>query len=218
MPSIPSPVSVPRPMAPGSADLETFAAALAPLAAICRPALTLEQVQGYYLALGDVPRDVMLLAAAKIACGRIYPTFPMPGEIRAAAVEITAGQQASPTFAAAWRLALDTAKRLSRETNPSYRIIRNGKSESPQEHNERILGALPPLVANALRCFGRLEDDEVCRAQFRRMYEDLVGVEQTKRLLPAALAEQIEAIASRQEAKALPDSVKAIAGRIGLAS
>jgi hypothetical protein len=114
-------------------------------------------VSGYWLALGDLPPKVLLAAAAKIAATRVYRNYPMPGEIRAVAAEILAGDAAMPTFAEAWRIAIRAARRMSQETDPNFRHVIPGSGdqfESPAELNERILAELPPTVAKTLRCFG----------------------------------------------------------------
>lgn len=205
---------------------DAFAAALLPLTSICRPALTPDEMRAYEFALIDLPADVLFLAARKIASTRIYPTMPMPGEIRAAAAEIAV--PAIPTFADAWRLALATSARLRASlprrpiTLAEYRALTGGAGENAEatakeraDRNARILDQLPAILAKAIRSFGDLYDNDICRGQFRRMYEELAAEEKARRQLPAAVARQIEA---HQAAKAIPTNVQQIAGKIGLAS
>lgn len=195
-----------------------FAAALLPLTTVCRPGLTEEQVQGYYAALGDLGPDVLMAAASKIAASRVYPTYPTPGEIRREATDIVAGHSAAPSFGEAWSIALCASRRLSTVTDPAYRIIRNGRVMSPEEFNAAIFQAMPPIVAKTLRLFGMnsLTEDEICRSQFRKMYEETVERERSRRMLPAVLVARIEAIGNQERQKPSAEfDLAAIASKIG---
>jgi hypothetical protein len=68
-----------------------------PLTAICRPELTELQVRGYFAALGDLAPDRLAAAVKCVAATRVYHTYPMPGEIRAAADEIVVGTSSAPS-------------------------------------------------------------------------------------------------------------------------
>jgi hypothetical protein len=178
------------------------------------------RMSAYYDCLGDLPPQVLMLAAKRVALSHPWATFPSVAELREAAVEIMAGPSGAPTFAEAWQLSLEASKRMCTSTDPNYRVIRGGVTMSPMEFNQKILAALPPLVAQALQGFGSraVHEDDVCRSQFRRMYEELAEKEYHRRLLPDSLAKAIDAIGNDQTPRKLPETVKSIAGKIGMAS
>jgi hypothetical protein len=124
----------------------------------------------------------------------------------------------APCTAEAWRLALNASKRLSTVTDPAYRMVRAGVTYSPDQWNDKILAKLPPIVARTLRCFGwtALKDDDTCRAQFRDMYEALAAKEHRRLMLPAAVQRMIDQIGVENKQLPMPESVRGIAGKIGV--
>jgi hypothetical protein len=165
-----------------------FSAALLPLTSICRPPLTADQVRGYYAALGDIPAKALALAAQQLAATRKYPTFPMPGEIREVAAQITQG--AGPTVGEAWSLSIAAVRKFG---------LRG---------SERGLASLPPAVAEALRYFGweRLCNTFDCDlgtafAQFRDCFSPVAAREERMKALPSWYKEVLANIGHSIEEK-----------------
>jgi hypothetical protein len=194
---IPSPASARPSMTPAAEELASFAASLVPLSAICRPGLSREQVLAYHALLADLPREALYAAAIEIASSRVYPTWPMPGEIRQAALAMLEGGQL--TAIEAWSLALSAARRMV-PAELTY-VVRGGERCTSAEWNERILAKLPASVAFALTRFGwqALKENETCRAQFRDAWTQLTQRERRVKALPPAVQE----FAKRLEAQAV---------------
>lgn len=165
---------------PNSDELDLFSRCLAPLRAICRPPLDAEQVTGYFNALADVPAEAVFVAATEIAASRPYPSWPMPGEIRAKAVmamspQITAGE--------AWELARNASRRLIDERLDF--VVRGGQRYGVAEWNEQIFNSLPLAVSATLRVMlGTMRDSTTAYAQFRDEYERQVALLRRPLMLP----------------------------------
>jgi hypothetical protein len=167
---------------PDPAERDLFMQCLAPLRAICRPALDRDQVLGYFNALADLPPEAVFVAATEIAGSRQYTNWPMPGEIRAKAVvamspQLTAGE--------AWALAQRTAQRMVDESL-SFKVW-NGQRIGTVEWNQQLLDALPIAVAAAFRVFGprAIRESTTAFAQFRDEYEKQVTILRRPIMLPA---------------------------------
>ena len=210
-----------------------FAAAMAWLeAGVGRPICEggeqekLARMTVYYEMLSDLPLNALQAACRRATLENNYSAFPTIALLRQLATSIVAGPDL--TFAEAWRHAINATASLSTETDPGYQIIRAGKKYSPAEYNQKIFAELPPTVAKAMKCFGigRLWEDETCRAQFRRMFDEITEQERSELVLPPSLASAIAAIGEETKHKQLPseevsqngrDFVRAIAGNIGVA-
>ena len=165
--------------------IEAIAAALSPLAATCRPALTDAQVIGYVDALADLPPALIRTAARAIAATRIYSTWPMPGEIREAAAQIAQGD--AMDVGAAWDLCLRAVRRHSVASEAAG------------------LASLPPAAREALRRFGwrrlcdtRTDELGVAFAHFRDCFKPVAALEHQAKLLPKSVKAAIAAIGAEK--------------------
>jgi hypothetical protein len=150
-----------------------------PLAAICHPSLNEFQVRGYFNVLADLPAEAIYAAATELAASRVYPTWPMPGEIRAVAAKIMMPQI---TPAEAWKL----AQRAIAMMGDDSRDYKNGVPM--HEWNEKILAELPGPVATTLRClFKTIGPSTTAYAQFRDEYQRQVEIVKRPLMLPAPL-------------------------------
>ena len=175
-------------MGPDKEALMAFSASLVPLSSICRPPLSEAQVYGYFESLQDIPFDVLLATSRKIAATRKYPTFPMPGEIREEALDITRDSIAAGE---AWRIAISACGRCDVDIKGSV---------------ERAFANVPPIVIAAVWSFGfrslySLPNNavETARAQFFKVFNEIAEKERRTGLLPASVREQIALIGSREK-------------------
>jgi len=135
---------------------------------------------GYFDFLGDLPAEVLEVAAKRALLEAAYPMIPLVGVLRRLAEETLRGNSIEPTAGEAWGIALRAA---------AGNYLRE----------REILADLPPLVARAIRCFGfktlcDATETEILGAQFRKVYDTLVEREKRQGLLPPALRASIERI------------------------
>ena len=167
----------------------------------------LARMQAYYELLGDLPLAVLKAACRRVALEPTFGRFPEVGAIRAAAASVMSGP--AMTFAEAWPLVVQASNLLrTHDANPVCRLAPGGRlvSISTREHNDGVYANLPPIVAKAMRVFspGSLWEDPTCRAQFRRVFEEVVAREREELLLPPALTKAITAIGHEHAALPAP--------------
>ncbi len=183
------PLSLKLTRKPTGNEADLFNEVLEPLTKIFRPALDADQVLIYFQLLADLPAEALYAAALEIAASRVYPGWPMPGEIRTVATRVL-----SPQFTAgeAWRLAQVAARRLVDESLD----FKNGVPVD--EWNEKVWQQLPPAVAKTLRIFGgrRLVEAQATYANFRDEYERQVASLRRPLMLPAPAKEVILKLAA----------------------
>ena len=166
------------------------------------PHRALERTRGYYQALGDLPLDVLRIAAEKVVIERKWPTFPQVAELREVAVAIVQQRNALPDVGEAWETARQVVRTMRDETTQAYVVCRGGVMVPTKEWNRLTLAALPPVLTETIRQFGwqRICDTSpdqlgVAFAQFRGIYEACAGRVKSERLLPAATKQRMQAIA-----------------------
>lgn len=183
--------------ASGVIDRTEFAKVMAFIAAaIQKPLATTHTLDVYYDLLGDLPLEALQIAAKRVVIEHRWATFPTVAEIREAAVSALSGQVTQMPSGEAWQIAWQTVGRMDPDIPTTV---------------ESAMASLPPLIAKAVRafgvsaiCYGR-EPVTVVRAQFVRIYEQLVQAEQKAALLPDSLKESIRQIGSAQAAKVISD-------------
>ncbi|SMB97824.1 Loader and inhibitor of phage G40P [Thermanaeromonas toyohensis ToBE] len=164
---------------------EQEAAYLVALAAANFPALQEKDlgptVELWYRLLQDLPYQVVEKALLKVLSEVRY--FPTVAEIRQAAAEIMQPETLSP--GEAWALVLQAVKRYG-----SYR-------------EAEALAALPEDVARAVRYLGwreicLSEQPEVVRAQFMKVYEQVIGRQRESVVTPREVRELTAKIAQQK--------------------
>lgn len=174
---MPDSMPLPALREPEAEEAELFKRCLQPLKTVCRPPLDAEQVLGYFNALAELPPEAVFAAASEIAASRQYPTWPMPGEIRAVAARILSPQLSAGE---AWRIAQVAARLFADESLDFH----NGRP--PSEFNDEVWGRLPSAVAVTLRIFGgrKIGNTQAIYANFRDEYERQVTIMRRPLMLP----------------------------------
>ena len=175
---------------PTPKELLAFTVTLEPLNKVCKPPLTADQIEVYFGLLCDLPAAAIAAAVIEIAASRPYPTWPMPGEIRAKATEF-----AAPTdlpVGEAWKLAWSAACSIDPANNSVYR----GGGVLWDSYLDFRMAQLPACVAEAVRRFGGLKllansDGKFARDPFAKAYSEVMSIGNRQRLLPAAIKKQI---------------------------
>lgn len=140
----------------------------------------------YFDCLGDLPADVLRLAAKRVVLEHRWATFPSIAELREAAALTQRGEVRGMSPGEAWSLAWHAIANCDPEIE-----LRGGAKDA--------LGKLPPLVAEAVRAMGVLplcygqEPVAVIRGQFMRVYGELAARQTRTDLLPAATRTAIAA-------------------------
>jgi hypothetical protein len=175
-----------------------------------KEALTDEGTETYWSLLGDLPIDVMRMAAKLVLLRHPWPSFPSIQELRTAASEAISGDIADMTPERAWGIAWATAGKLSFDT-PSNTYWAQGKMWPSQL--AYVMSTVPPMVARAMSHFGLhalahgKEPISVIRGQFLKCFEQVVHERRRLALMPAALIKEIQA----KQAELLPESPPAAA-------
>jgi hypothetical protein len=145
-----------------------------------------ETVAVYWDLLKDLPIEALQSAARQALAESKYPSLPTAGTLRQLAVESISGPGLTPVQA--WQLAMRAARQM--RSNDIDIIVIAGRRFTAAEWNGEVLNALPPAVAETMRCIGwqNLHDTDTCRAQFRDAYTQLEQIERRQKLLPGARA------------------------------
>ena len=169
--------------------------------AINKP-LSADAAEIYFELLGDLPADVLKVAAKRVLLEHPWSTFPSVAELRQAASETLRGSLTDLSASEAWAQAWKAVGRIDLDISGSA---------------ERALAKLPPLVVEAMRTMSipamvnGKEPVGVIRGQFLKVYEQLAAREKRLALLPGPVKQSIAAIGEVR-----PEAQKVIAdlGRI----
>lgn len=181
--------------------LTEFASIIGKIALSTGKSITPEAQVVYYELLGDLPADVLALAAQRVILEHRWANFPTVAELRAAAVETMRGRIEEISPAEAWRVAWSIAERTDLEQEGSF---------------DRACAKLrpAPIVLEAMRCYGipslfcNKENVSIVRAQFIKIFEQLTEREKRSALLPPSVRQAIEA-------KSKPSTILAVLDGIG---
>jgi hypothetical protein len=170
-----------------------FLKAIAYIAAGTGKTLAPESLEVYFDCLGDLPCEVLAVAAKRVVLEHKYATFPTVAELREAASLTARGQISDLSPAEAWALAW----RAVADTDPEV----DGSFERAAKKLK-----LAPLVAEAIRVYGLqslcygAEPVGVVRGQFLKIYEQLAARAKRAALLPAAVARAVAEIGAKRPA------------------
>lgn len=152
----------------------------------------------YYDLLGDLPFDVLQIAAKRAVLEHPWATFPSVAELRQAAVLTQRGEIKALSAGEAWEMAWDAIGNIDPEIPTSL---------------TKAMGKLPPTVAAAVKamgvpalCYGK-EPVTVVRGQFMKVFSEISEREARTALLPQATKQAIAA--------ARPPSVAGLLAGIG---
>lgn len=182
-----------------------FAEVMAYISAATTKPLSPEAAEVYYDLLGDLPAEVLRVAAKRVVLEHRWATFPSVAELREAASETMRGQVKELSPAEAWDLAWGAVAYMDPEQEGSV---------------ARVTAGLPPLVVETMQAFGvpalcyGKEPVGVIRGQFLKMFEQLAARDRRMALLPASLKHAIASIGSIQPA--LPASALTSLAHIGV--
>lgn len=160
------------------------------------------RLEVYFDLLGDLEYQQFKMAAKKVCLEHKWATFPSAAELREAAAIVARGRVVDMPPAEAWELAWKAVARIDLEIDGSV---------------DRACADLPPAVFQAMKAFGLpslcygKEPVSIVRAQFLKVYEQLLQRDQKAALLPPALKKQIE----DQSTPPIAGSVASLAGKIG---
>lgn len=155
-------------------------------AAVGKP-FAADSAEVYFDLLGDLPVETLRVAVKRVVLEHKWATFPSVAEFRRAAAECARGD--IPSAGEAWMMA--TRACLSCDVDSPGSV-------------ERTFAKVPPIVHEAVNRFGFRalynpgENLEVMRAQFTRIYEEIVAFENRQALLPASLRREIAKISDPQ--------------------
>jgi hypothetical protein len=180
-----------------------FAECMAYLAAGSGKALSAESAEVYFDLLGDLPIDLLRLACKKVLIEHRYATFPTVAAIRDAASPVSL--EATP--GEAWEAAKKVAARYDHEIQGPYLVVRQGHTKEYPSQFARLTDGLPLAIVRAIEIIGveslRTGKDEVVRAQFLKVFSDLLERARRGDLLPAPVKEEVRALAVATQAKAI---------------
>jgi hypothetical protein len=151
------------------------------------------RMEVYYDALGDIPLDVLRAAAKLVIMEHKWATYPSAAEIREACRSIVADD---PGVDEAAKHAFRIASKLDPDIQGPYMV--DGRLYVSQW--DYLTKDTPKRIVEAMRSFGvsRLTDPKeivgVVRAQFCKLYEQIVQRDQRERLLPQDLKDEITRI------------------------
>ena len=177
---------------------ESFARAMALVSAGVGIEMTKLQAEVYYDLLGDIPAEVMALAAKRAVLEHRYHTLPSVGLLRELAVAI----MKPPELTADWAWA--------RVRGALSRICYTMGAEEVRE----IKATVPRLAREVAERIGwrQIRDGkpDVVRGQFLRLYEVVRAERERADLLPPKLSEEIQQVAHNLAIKEVND-----VGRLG---
>src|SRR6516164_1588903 len=153
-----------------------FGCIIAYLEAASGKPMSAEQARVYHDLLGDLPADVLLIAAKRAIVESQYPTIPPVGVLRRLALEVSRPDRLAPMEA--WALLAKAIRRFG-----YYR-------------EEQGLASLPPDVRQAAECLGwrslcDATEEGVIRGQFCKTFEQLQKRADTVALLPEKVRRQL---------------------------
>jgi hypothetical protein len=161
-----------------------FNAIAVSMAAIAGKSMPVEQVDGYFGLLRDLPFAAVELAAKRALLESQYPMIPPVGVLRRLASAALAPPDS--LWGEAWEQALQAVRRYS------------------LDEEYRALESLPPLVARAARavgwralCDSNPANCSTLRAQFRDVYTSFTRREEAEQRLPSPLRAAVAKIAGR---------------------
>lgn len=163
---------------------QEFVKVMAYLTAGSGKELAQSSLEVYFDLLGDLPYDVLAVAAKRVLLTHPWATFPSVAELREAAALTSRGEVVPLSAAEAWALAWRTAGCTDPEVDGSFARAAKGLPTI-------VVRAISTFGLNAL-CYGK-EPVGVLRAQFMKMFEQLAAREHENALLPAATRQAIEA-------------------------
>ncbi len=164
---------------------QEFAAVMAYLSLATKQPFPREAMEVYWDLLGDLPLEVLQIAAKRVALEHPWPSFPSVAELREAAAETMRGKVSEMSAAEAWRLAWQAVGVIDLEVDGSLK---------------RATERLPALVLEAMKVFGIAalvggkEPVGVVRAQFTKIFDQLQAREKRLALLPAPLKTAIASL------------------------
>ncbi len=177
------------------------------------PKLSKASANAYYDLLGDLPLPLLQAAAIKVLSEHEYNTFPAVAKLRRAAVEIMADiQNEDIRPSEAWQM----ARKISWQLDPNHTgsWCKNGVEYLSMW--DAVTEGMPSVVLETVRRYGVRELCEgqdppgVARAQFQKMFEDVVGKRDERAQLPAALKKQIAEVKRATLASPVAEAVKGI--------
>lgn len=185
-----------------------FAEIIGYITAGCGKPLSVDAQVVYFDLLGDLPAELLQLAARRVLAEHKYATFPSVAELRQAAVESSRGEVKELSGAEAWAMASWIAANTDPELDGSFeRSCKRAKAS--------------PLVVEAVRsmglldlCYGK-EPVGVIRGQFLKVFDQLQGRDRRAALLPPTVLDQIEA--RREALQPSPSPARAIVDRLAAA-
>lgn len=159
----------------------------------------LARTEVYYEMLGDLPFEVLNIAARRVVASHPWNTFPSIAELRQAAAETLQGRVAQMSGGEAWQIAWKAASKIDPEVEGSC---------------ERHTKDLPPLVIEAMKNFGLVAltraDPNFARPQFLKIWDALTTRENRHALLPMGVKKAIAAISEASQPKAIGPIAKQI--------
>lgn len=172
----------------------------------------------YYEMLGDLPVDVLSIAAKRVVVAHPWATFPSIAELREMAAVSSQGEVQMISAGEAWGMALKAAKKINPDLRGPYVARdRQGKIRTFNSQAEFACDGMPPIVFEAMRAFGITElanaNPEFAQREFVKIFDSLAKRDERCRLLPASVAKALDNIA---EKKALPSPVAAAVKQIGV--
>jgi len=151
----------------------------------------------YFDCLGDLPIDVLQIAAKRVAMSHPWPSFPSVAELRQAAAQTLQGHVQPMSGGEAWQLAWAAACKIDPERSGPY-MTRNkaGQMELFDSQLAAACEGMPPLVIEAMRCFGITAlcnaDANFARPQFIKIFESLAARDNGRVLLPESVKRAID--------------------------
>jgi hypothetical protein len=166
--------------------------------------LTADALEVYFDLLGDLPKNVLQIAAKRVVLEHKWATFPAVAELREAAAETMQGSGGAMSSGEAWSIATKACWDCDVDIPGDV---------------ERAFTGMPSAVRLAVQRFGFRalyqpgDNLEVMRAQFTKIYEQIVAEDKRQALLPPALRRQIAAV--NVQHGELPAPVRERLGSIG---
>lgn len=160
-------------------DRVEFGKIMAYIAAGTQKTLTQAGAEVYYDLLGDLPQEVLMIAAKRAVLDHKYATFPPVALLRDLATDAMRGEVKSMTGSEAWGIVMQAMGRCDVESPGSV---------------ERAFSDVPPTVCAAVKAFGFMSlysipnsSVEAARAQFIKLFESMAERERENARLPASV-------------------------------
>ena len=173
-----------------------FAKALTFISAGIGKPVAKETIEVYFKILGDLPYDAFLAGCESVLVNHVWNSFPSIAELRQATLAVMTVNQL--TAGEAFAMATTAAARIDMDIVGPYRVKSGDGWKEYSSQAEAVLDSLPSPVAKAMRTFGlheicdRSTPSSIVRAQFTRVFEQLVEREKSAALLPPSVREFLE--------------------------